>query len=760
MAEITIQQAFDLALQHHQSGRLQEAEQIYRQILTVEPAHPDALHYLGVIAHQTGQCDLAVALVGRAVALRPSYAAAHYTLGIVLNDMGQQEQAIAAYQRAVAAQPDFPDAFYNLGNALSGNGQFDEAIIAYRQAIRLEPDFPEAHNNLGHALTASGQIDDAIAACRKAISLRPAFPEAQNNLGNALRHRKEFDAAITAYRQAIALKPDHAEFHNNLGSALHDRGDLPEAIDTYQRAISLRPGYTDALCNLGAALKADHRLDAAIAAYRQAIAVQPDQAEAHYGLGAVLYAKGEIDNAIAVLRRAIELRPDYAEAHNNLGNALKDQGKIEVAVNAYRQAVNANGENAAIHSNLIYALHYDPGADASIIAAEKARWDQQHARPLQKLIQPHSNNRDPDRRLRIGYVSSDFYEHACAHFLLPLLQGHDPRNVELFCYADVHRPDAITQRMRQHSAHWHNTVGLSDEQVAGQVRRDEIDILIDAKLHTADNRLLIFARKPAPVSVSWLGCPGSSGLSAIDWYFGDPCLNPTDQDEPVDPGQLFRLPYYWCYDPLAGRDIPVSNLPARGSGRITFGSLNNFCKVNEDVLELWAEVLRRVEPSRLLLLAKPGSHRQWTADRFSRLGVNPARIEFADPRPRTDYLKLYHQIDLCLDTFPYNGHTTGLDSLWMGVPVITLAGQSAVSRVGCTHLSGLGLAELIAQTEGQFVNLAAALAQDLPRLEQLRSALRRRMKQSPLMDAAGFARNVESAYRQMWRTWCGTDAST
>jgi predicted O-linked N-acetylglucosamine transferase (SPINDLY family) len=463
------------------------------------------------------------------------------------------------------------------------------------------------------------------------------------------------------------------------------------------------------------------------------------------------------DEAIAACRQAIALNPNLPEVHNNLGNSLRDKGQLDEAIAAYRQAIALNPNLAEAHSNLILTLQYHPAYDARAIAQELCRWNQQHAQPLRKFIHSHSNDRNPARRLRIGYLSTDFWSHASALFLHPLLKNHDPRQVERFCYAHVPHPDAMTSQFQRDSDAWRNIVGLSDEQVAQQIRQDRIDILVDLKLHTAGNRLLIFARKPAPVQVTWLGYPGSTGLTTIDYRLTDPHLDPLGIDESIYSEKTIRLPEtFWCYDPLDGRDVHVNTLPAQKTGVVTFGSLNNFCKINVGTLNLWAKVLRQVDHSRLLLLAHQGSHRQWTLDRLSGEGIDPARVEFIPFQPRRKYLKVYHRIDIGLDCFPCNGHTTSLDSFWMGVPVITLVGERAFSRAGCSQLSNLGLRELAGQTPDEFVTIVVELANDLPRLSALRSTLRNRMEQSPLMDAPNFARNIEAAYREMWRNWCNS----
>jgi protein O-GlcNAc transferase len=726
MAQLTIQQALDLAVQHHKSGRLREAEILYRQILTQQPGHYSAMHLLGSIAYRTGRYDVAIELIRGAIALNPN----------------------------------FPEAFNNLGNALKEKGQLDEAIAAYRQAITLNPGFPEANINLGMALKDKGQFEEAAAACRRAIALNPNLPEAHNILGNALRQTGQLDESIASYRKAIALRPGYAEAHSNLGGALRFKGQLDEAIAACRKAIALKPDNAEAHSNLGNVLKDVGQLDEAIAAYRQALVLSPGLAEVHSNLGIALKDNGQPDEAIAALRQAISLRPNFADAFNNLGNALQDKGELADAIAAYRRAVALRPGYAEAHSNLVFALHYYAGCDARAIAEELGNWNRQYGEPLRASIQKHFNDHTPDRRLRIGYVSADFRFHASAYFLSPLFKHHDRQQVELFCYAQVVRPDAMTAQLQQFAHGWRSIVGMSDDEVASQVREDQIDILVDLKLHTAENRLLVFARKPAPVQVAWLGYPGSTGLCAIDYRLSDPHLDPPGMDESIYSEQTIRLPdAFWCYDPLDSRGIPVNDLPAQSSGIITFGCLNNFSKVNDDVLTLWAKVMRQIKNSRLLLLSPLGDCRLHTQQRLQQEGIEPGRVEFVGFQSRQKYLETYHRIDLELDTFPYNGHTTSLDSLWMGVPLVTLVGSRAVARAGWCLLSNLGLAELAGQTPEEFVRIAVDLANDLPRLQQLRSTLRRRMEQSPLMDGPKFAQNVEAAYRRMWHTWCATASS-
>jgi len=747
---LNLQQQFDSALSHHQAGRLAEAEAAYRRILSADPNDADALHLLGVIANQTGRNDEAIDLIGRAVELDPEYAEAHFNLGNALAERGDLDRAIASYGKAIQLTPAYVEAHLNLGDVLLKAGRLDEAIASFQQAVRLKPDYAKAHNNLGSALAEKGRHDEAIAAYRRAIELKPDFAEAHNNVGKPLQETDRLDDALASYRRAIQLKPDFAEAYSNLGNVLSHMGQLDDAITAYRHAIRLKPDFAGPQNNLGNALRDKGQLDEAIVAYRHAIWLKPDFAEAHSNLGAAMAAKGQFNDAIAAYRQAIRLKPDYAEAHTNLGKASKDTGQFDEAIASYRQAMRLNPDLAETHSNLLYTLHFHPGFDARMILEEHRLWNQQHAQPLRKFIQPHADNRDPDRRLHIGYVSPDFRDHVVGQNLLPLLREHDHRQMEIFCYSNVLRPDALTDQLRGYADVWRSIVGLSDSRAADLIRQDRIDVLVDLTLHSANNRLLVFARKPAPVQVTYLGYCSTTGLETMDYRLSDSHLDPSDSDLPLYSEQTIHLPEtYWCYNPRGPTPQP-SPPPALANGYVTFGCLNNFAKVSPS-LDLWAQILQSVPRSRLIVHSHPGPHLDAVRERFAGKGVSADRLEFAGRQPWPEYLRTYARIDIALDPFPWGGGITTCDALWMGVPVVSLVGRTAVGRGGTSILANVGVPELIARTQDQYVDIATHLAGDLPRLAELRRTLRPRMEASPLMDAPRFARNVESVYREMWK---------
>jgi predicted O-linked N-acetylglucosamine transferase (SPINDLY family) len=538
---------------------------------------------------------------------------------------------------------------------------------------------------------------------------------------------------------------------------LQQQGKYDEAVAYYQQSLRLEPNSASAYNNLGNVFMRQGKLSEAVESYQQALRCKPDSVDAHYNLGVVLAKQEKLDEAQAQYHEVLRLKPDHAGAYLNLGGVFKDQGRLDDALTAYRTALRIKPDApdaSLIHSNVVYTLNYHPGSDARTIQEECARWNQQHCEPLKQSIGPHANRPDPERRLRIGYVSPDFRDHVDSFFTIPLLSNHNRRHFAVCCYAHMAWPDAVTERLRGYTEIWRSTIGLSDQQIAELVRRDQVDILVDLKVHTAHNRLLLFARKPAPVQVTWLGYPGTTGLSTIDYRLTDPYLDPPGQFDAFYSEESIRLPNtFWCYDPLTDQP-PVNSLPALENGVVTFGCLNSFCKINDTCLTLWADVLREVPESRLLLRVPQGQTRERTLARLEELGIAEARVEFVDRVSRPEYLGLYHRIDVGLDPLPYNGHTTSLDAFWMGVPTLTLVGKTVVGRAGLSQLCNLGLPELAVEGPSQYVALGAGLARDLPRLQELRRTLRQRMRQSPLMDGKSFALEVEKGYRQIWRRWC------
>jgi protein O-GlcNAc transferase len=646
---------------------------------------------------------------------------------------------------------------FSLADSHRRAGRLAEAEAIYRKIVAENPDHAEALNRLGLVLRMAGQTEAAVEVIRRAIALSADNGAYYNNLGIALHQAGRVDEAVLALESATRLKPDSAGGHSNLGFALLDQGRAADAVASLRRAIFLKPDLAEAHNNLGNALAELGEIDEAIRSYGMAIELKPNLADAHYNLGEAWRKRGKIDESIESYGRAIRLNPNSAKSHNNLGVALKDAGRLDESICEYREALRLKPDFAAAHSNLVYAIHFHPGWDAKMIREEHQRWNEQHARQFQKLIQPHGNDRNCRRRLRIGYVSPDFREHPVGRFLLPLLSGHDRERFEIYCYSDVRRTDRVTELLYRHTDRWQETARLSDERLSELIRNDKIDILIDLTMHMANNRMLVFARKPAPVQATYLAYCSTTGLEAMDYRLSDSHLDPPGTDEGIYGEKSIRLAEtYWCYEPPEGAP-EVGALPASAAGVVTFGCLNNFCKVSPEALNAWAKLLEIVPQSRLILHGPEGGHRQRVWDFMAGKGIGRERISFVGAVPLLEYLNIYHRIDIALDPFPYAGGTTTCDALWMGVPVVTLAGRTAVGRAGVSILSNVGLPELIGQSHDAYVEIAAALGNDLGRLGELRRTLRRRMAASPIMDSRRYVKNVENAYEQMWRKWVGAE---
>lgn len=601
----------------------------------------------------------------------------------------------------------------------------------------------------------SGRLAQAEELCRTILVLEPDHADALHLLGLVCLGNRRLDEALELIAHAIELNAGESQYHASHGLVLAELGQFTPAIEAYLLAVQIEPDFAEAFYNLGIAYRCDGQVDRAIQAYQKALELKPAFPEAMNNYAHALRQVGRLEEAVEVCRQVLEVSPEHVEARNNLGVTLKDLGQVDDAIACLEHAMTLHPDQRVLESNYLYSLYYQANADAADIGHKHRLWNDKVVKRLSAASRRHENDPSPGRRLKVGYVSPDFREHCQAMFMLPLLANHDHESFAIHCYSNRPESDSVTERIKAYADSWSEIAGRSDDDVADQIRADGIDILVDLTLHMGRNRLMVFARRPAPVQVSWLGYPGTTGLSAIDYRLTDPYLDPPGQHDEVYAEASLRLPEtFWCYDSRS--KLPVNELPAVSDGHITFGCLNNFCKVNDRTLALWRRVLEAVPCSRLHLLAPPGQARSRI---LRQLAVSPDRITFLDFQPREAYLELYHAIDICLDTFPYNGHTTSLDSLWMGVPVVSLCGDIAVSRAGLSQLSNLGLPELVAHDEAAFVKIATDLANDPSRLALLRKTLRGRMEASPLMNAPRFTRNIEAAYRSIWQKWCRNRSS-
>jgi predicted O-linked N-acetylglucosamine transferase (SPINDLY family) len=594
-------------------------------------------------------------------------------------------------------------------------------MASFQTAVETEPDFAMAHYNLGSVLLALGQPVEAVASYRRALEIKPEFLEAHNNLGNTFKALGRLDEAVVSYRRALELRPDSAEVHSNLGNAFKALGQPGEAVASYRRALKINPDLT----------------------------------EAHYNMGNALQDLGQFDDAMACFNRALRDNPGYVDAHNNLGNTLKDLGQFDDAAASYRRALEIKPDFAMAYSNLLFSLNYSASSDTIPHCLEEARRYGQMLEQKKGVKRFVAWSCPPEpKRLRVGLVSGDLRNHPVGYFLEGILEHLDASRVELIAYPTVDKSDEITDAIRPRFAAWTPLAGKSDEAAARLIHADGVHVLLDLSGHTANNRLPIFAWKPAPVQSSWLGYFATTGISGIDYILGDPYVTPAEEASHFTE-RIWRLPEcYLCFTPPKFA-LAVESLPTLSAGHITFGSFNNLAKINDAVVALWARVLQAVLGSRLFLKSPQLNDLkvcETTRQRFADRGIASDRLILEGPSPRGELLASYKCVDIALDPFPYPGGTTSLEGLWMGVPVITRRGDRFLSHVGESIAHNAGLSDWIAVGDEDYVLRASKFAANLGDLATLRAGLRQRMLVSPLFNAPRFARHFEAALWGMWES--------
>jgi predicted O-linked N-acetylglucosamine transferase (SPINDLY family) len=719
---MTVDEALGLAREHMKAHRLADVENVCRAILAAAPQNAEAHRLLGFVAYYTGKPADAEALVRHALSRAPEVAEYHENHSAILLTLRRLAESEAAARRALELRPDFGEAWMGLANALHEQGRMAEAAEAYQRSLALRPGNAEAENNLASALMNTGQVREAEAACRRALALQPGFVKAVFNLGITLQAQGRIEEAITVFRQALAIEPRLAGAEIYLGNLYQALGQREEAIAAYERALVIAPNTAEAANNLAGLLESLDRLEEAEAAARRALAIQPRLAEAACTLASTLHAQGRVEEALEQYHHAIAIKPNL----------------ISFA-----------------HSKALFCEQYNPGVTLAGLAQTHAEWERRHAAPLRGLWRPFANQPDPDRPLRLGFVSGDFGQHPVGIFLVRVLESLDRSACEALCYSDRLQADTLTGRIAAACGTWRETWVLSDEALAEQVRADRIDILFDLAGHTGQ-RLLVFARKPAPVQSTWIGYVGTTGLEAMDYLIADRYHVPPDS-EPHYRERILRLPDgYVCFDPPA--DAPaVGPLPALERGHITFGCFNNSAKISPQVVALWSEILGRIPSARLMVkyrwLNDPRTQSRYL-DLFAQQGIDAARLDFGRGVPHAELMAAYNQVDVALDPFPYSGGLTTCEALWMGVPVLTCPGATFASRHSLSHLANVGLEDLVARSHAEYVERAQEWAADLARLATLRQGLRARMAASPLCDGPRFAANLLAALRGIWREWC------
>ncbi len=797
------------AMTAHNDGRLNEAESLYRHVIAADPRQPDASYNLGMLMAATGDMAAALPLLRTALEAAPqeaqywlSYievlmaagqtgearsilsqgqqrglsgpavdALAEHLAGAnqtsreaIISDLvaraeaqleyGRSGEAEKLYGEILALDPAHADSLHQLGIIANQTGRTQQAESLIHKAISANPDIAAFHYNLGLVLQDQQRIVEAITCYEHALQLAPSFPEALCNLGILLNAQGRKNEAKLHFEQALAVQPDLTEAHSNLGAILLERCDYAKAVFHLQKALAIDPQFADAYCNLGNAYRSQHRLSDSIEMYRRALAIKPKYAEANLMLGVALASLGKPSEAMGYLEKALAIKPDSLDALAHLGYAFMMQGNVVEAIANYRRVLDVKPDLPAIFSSLLFALQYAPGVTPEALFREHRRYADQFEGPFRQDWPTHRNPREVARRLKIGYVSGDFYNHTVCVFIEPILAQHDKSQVEVYCYYNNPYHDSTTERLMTHADHWLACAGMSDAELAKRIGEDGIDILVDLSGHTGHNRLPVFARKPAPVQVTWIGNAGTTGLDAMDYRLTDSHMDPPGLTERFHTEKLVRLPDIGAaYQPVTGCP-DVTPLPALSSGQLMLASLNNVIKINQRVADVWAKILQALPHARLMLgNAAESSIAARLLELFRNAGVGPERLILQERMPLLDYLALHQTIDLALDPFPYNGGTTTVHSLWMGVPVVTLAGNTPVSRVGASALALAGLENLITTSEDEYMEKTIALANDLPRLALIRQSLRDRMNAAHC-DPATITRHLESAFRHMWQSWC------
>lgn len=716
---MTVQQAIDVAVKHHSAGELSKACPIYQKILETNPDHPIALHLFGLAAYQAGNLEVAEDYISKAIVCKPDYAEAHNNLGLTYQGLRKLDKAKASYENALGLNPNIAEACNNLGVIVFGYGQIEAAIVHYIRAIEIRPEFSEAHGNLGRAYRKLNRLSEAAVCYQKSLSINPNSAETYNDLANIFMEEKCFEEAINHYQKAISISPHSAKFHNSIGIAYRELHNLEAAIENYLKALSIAPDFEEANHNLGNAYK----------------------------------DLGDLEEAIGYYRNALRINPNLVEALNNLGIVYRKLGQHNEAVECYRDVLSINPDFDTAHRNLIYAMAQTPSIRSKSVLEETQLWAQKFS--FKGEIADFKNTIDPDRKLRVGYLSADFREHAVGYLLESLLSAHHKTHFQIFCYAEVQKPDQVTERFKNYADQWRQTVGLDDEELAELIRQDEIDILVECTGFTKNTRLISLSRKPAPIQVNYFPLHGgTSGLSAIDYAFSDPVLTPKKQEEWFSEKVVSLAHGSFVFQPdTTWPDVEQNPKHTE----IVFGCVGDPARVDSHAINLWAELLEMFPGSHLLFKHKTFNDeksRNYWQTKFKSLGDKA--IYEGIPGGWHKHMDVYARLSVVLDTLPISGGTSCVIPMWMGVPVITLVKDHYHHRFGAAMLSHAGMPEFCAKNEEEYLRIIKDLLNDSDRISAFRTTSRNIIRSSHLMDVEGLTLGIEQAYKKMWKTWCET----
>lgn len=651
-------------------------------------------------------------------------------------------------------RPDDPRLHYEAGDEHRRHGRPEAALVAFATAARLAPQVAVAHFQVGNASYALGRLDDAIAAYERSQQLDPQASTA-NNLGNTFAQRQRIVEAVRAFEEATKLDPEFLPAYVNLAQAHISRGDHQSALNALMPALSRNPRHAKGQALLAESLVGIGNLESAIGVYAQAVESSPDDVELRTAYGTTLTKLSRFMEAAEQYTLALARRPNEAVLYNNLGEVHRSCGKIAESRADFARAIELDPRQPEMHSNMLLTMQYDPSVSPQRLFDESRRWAERHTAGVARFPQP-TRDRNPQRKLRVGFVSADLGRHPVGRFLEPVLRYRDPAQLETFCYSIGRVDDEQTHRLQASADHWQVVTSLPPDALAELVRGDEIDILIDLAGHTAENRLLTFAAKPAPVQAAWAGYSGTTGLAEIDYVIADRWVVPPEEERYFTE-RVIRLPGCYVTFTPPEPDVAVGPLPAARNGFVTFGCFNNLAKMTPEVVELWSEVLRAVPSSRLFLKTKAlgdAGVREHVERLFAEHGIEAERLRLEAAAARARLLAAYNEVDIGLDPFPFNGGITTLESLWMGVPVVSLRGNRFVGHATEDFLRHTGLGDWTAASPAEYLALAQSQAGDLATVAKLRAGLRKVMQNSPLAAGEAFTREFCAALRTMWSTWC------
>ena len=797
---MNINNAVKSAFENYQSGNFQEAENICKQIVQVESNNINAINLLGLIYYELKQYDSAIHYTKKLISLNPNNSQAYYIIGHSLQEKGETDEAIAHYQKSLQLNPNFVDAYYNLGTIFQDKKRYDEAISCYQKALQLHPTDVDAYYNLGVVLQAKGLHEEAIASFWKALQINPTLDEAYGRIGLALQEKGQFDESISCYRKAVELNPHNLIALYGLGTALTERGDLDNAITYYQKALQINPSHAEGYTNLGIIFQERGELDNAIAYYQKALQINPNLADIYTNLGIIFQERGELDNAIAYYQKALQINPNLANAYSNLGGAFEEKGQLgEAVITCYRKALEINPNLAEAYSQLTYQMQQtcnwqdldamtvkldyltrkalDTGtkpaetpfmsiirhADPSLNLAIAKSWSHDIERAMSKLkvFFPFHDRKKGKTKIIIGYISDRFRNTATAHLMLSLFGLHNRDEFSVCCYS-YGKDDGSSYRARieQDCDKFVDISSLSYDAAARCIYEDQVDILVDLKGHTKGSRLAILALHPAPIQVSYLGFAGSTGADFIDYIITDKIVTPKDHIQYYSEECVYMPHCYLVNDhtqPISDKNFNKADFGLPESSFV-FCSFNQPYKIDPVIFNVWMEILQQVPESVLWLLFGNKIAEENLKQEAEARGVISERIIFAKSLPKDEHLSRLKLADLALDTRIVNGHTTTSDALWAGVPVITLQGSHFASRVSSSILSAIGLPDLITHSLEAYEALAVQLAKNPADIQKVRKRVAENRRAEPLFDTPRFVRNLERAYKEMWKIFLTGEA--